>query len=130
MITACNCTWCQRRSGSVFSVASRWLLEQVVSREGELSTFRRLGTSGGQVSVSFCPTCASTVMTELEALPDVIGIPVGAFADPVFPAPQVAVWCSEKAQWVEFPRETLLLSDQSHPFHRSRYSPDAQKPPC
>lgn len=115
LVTACNCTWCQRRSGSVFSVASRWPLAQVVSREGDVSTFVRPGSSGGRVSVNFCPTCSSTVSTELDAMPGVIGIPVGAFADPSFPPPQVVVWCDQMAPWVEFPAAAVRLADQARP---------------
>jgi hypothetical protein len=115
LVTACNCNWCQRRSGSVFSVASRWPIEQVVSRRGDTSTFQRLGASGGRVTLGFCATCGSTVTTELDAMPGVIGIPVGAFADPTFPPPQYVVWCDQKAAWVEFPAGAVMLSDQSRP---------------
>jgi hypothetical protein len=113
LVTACNCTWCQRRSGSVFSVASRWPLEQVLSRQGETTRFQRTGASGGKVTIGFCPTCGSTVTTELEAIPGVLGIPVGAFADPMFPPPQAVVWCDHKAAWVEFPAGMVRLADQS-----------------
>jgi hypothetical protein len=113
LVTACNCTWCQRRSGSVFSVSSRWPLEQVLSREGEVTTFQRAGASGGRITISFCPRCSSTVMTEVEAMPGVLGIPVGAFADPAFPPPQAAAWCDHKAAWVEFPAGMVRLADQS-----------------
>ena len=116
LISACCCTRCQRRSGSVFAVASRWPVAQVIDRQGATSTFRRQGATGGQVTLSFCPTCGSTVMTELEAMPGVIGIPVGAFADPQFPPPQVAVWCEQQAAWVRFPNGTVTLADQSRPM--------------
>jgi len=119
MVSACSCAWCQRRSGSVFVVASRWPLAQVVERTGEVTRFERLGASGGRVTLSFCPTCGSTVWTELEAMPGVIGVPVGAFADPSFPAPQVAVWCDQKADWVEFPDGTMQLADQRRPVEPS-----------
>lgn len=113
LVTACNCTWCQRRSGSVFSVASRWPLEQVLSREGEISAFQRPGASGGTVSLGFCPTCGSTVTTELDSMPGVLGIPVGAFVDPEFPPPQFVLWCDEKAAWVDFPASMVRLADQT-----------------
>lgn len=122
LVTACNCTWCQRRSGSVFSVVSRWPVEQVVSRAGALTRFDRIGESGGQVSLQFCATCSSTLTTALAAMPGVIGIPVGAFADPEFPAPQYVVWCDHKADWVEFPASMVCLRDQSRlvdPIERS-----------
>jgi len=115
MVSACNCTWCQRRSGSVFSVASRWPLAQVVAREGEVRRFQRRGDSGGLATIAFCPTCSSTVWTELEAMPEVIGVPVGAFADPTFPPPQVVVWCDSKADWMTFPHGMIKLADQRRP---------------
>jgi len=113
LVSVCNCTWCQRRSGSVFSVASRWPKAQIVSRQGETVAFHREGAAGGRVTISFCPGCGSTLTTELETLPGVIGIPVGAFADAEFPPPQYAVWCETKANWVEFPPSVVRLWDQS-----------------
>jgi hypothetical protein len=56
------------------------------------------------------------VSTSLELLPDVIGIPVGCFSDPAFPAPKVAAWCESKLEWVRFPEGLLLLRDQSQPM--------------
>ena len=86
---------------------------QVVSRQGETSTFQRPGASGARVTIAFCSTCGSTVATELDAMPGVLGIPVGAFADPTFPPPQAVVWCDQKAAWVEFPAGMVRLSDQT-----------------
>ena len=115
LVTACNCSWCQRRSGSIFSVASRWTLDQVKKRTGTSKTFERPGSSGGRVVLEFCGDCGSTVATKLDAMPGVIGIPVGAFFDPTFPAPNVVVWCDSKAEWMEFPGGVLQLPDQTPP---------------
>jgi hypothetical protein len=115
-VSACSCTRCQRRSGSAFGLSSRWRLNQVKDRSGDSLTYTRKGTSGGDVRFVFCPLCGSTVSTSLELLPDVIGIPVGCFADPAFPAPQIAAWCDSKLDWVHFPDGLLLLRDQSRPM--------------
>jgi hypothetical protein len=112
-VTACNCTRCQRRSGSAFSLSSRWSAGQVTDRSGDSLTYTRKGASGGNVHLVFCPRCGSTVNTTLDVFPGVIGIPVGCFADPSFPAPQVAVWCDTKVAWVRFPDGLVLLQDQS-----------------
>jgi len=64
------------------------------------------------------PTNASRAdapATKLDAMPGVIGIPVGAFFDPTFPAPNVVVWCDSKAEWMEFPGGVLQLPDQTPP---------------
>jgi len=116
MVTACNCTRCQRRSGSAFSLSSRWSSEQVTNRFGDSSTFTRRGASGGNVQCVFCPRCGSTISTSLELFPGLIGIPVGCFADPSFPAPQVAAWCDSKFGWVRFPEGLVSLRDQSLPI--------------
>ena len=74
MVTACSCTRCQRRSGSAFSLSSRWNSEQVINRLGDSSIFTRKGASGGNVHCVFCPRCGSTVSTSLELFPGLIGI--------------------------------------------------------
>ena len=42
----------------------------------------------------------ATVYYVLESAPDVIAVPVGAFADPAFPEPHVSVWERRKHGWV------------------------------
>ncbi|WP_411781577.1 GFA family protein [Bradyrhizobium sp. UFLA01-814] len=116
LVSACNCTRCQKRSGSAFALSSRWNSNQVRDRSGKGLTYSRKGASGGNVLFEFCPVCGSTVSTSLELLPDVIGIPVGCFADPAFPAPKVAAWCESKLEWVRFPDGLLLLRDQTQPM--------------
>lgn len=49
----------------------------------------RTGDSGGTAIFHFCPTRGATV---LGGVPDVIAIPVGAFADATFPGPKIAVY--------------------------------------
>jgi hypothetical protein len=116
LVSACSCTRCQRRSGSAFSLTSRWNKDQVKGRSGNSMTYARKGESGGSVECIFCPLCGSTVSTALELLPDLVGIPVGCFADPTFPEPKVAAWCDSKLEWIQFPRGVLLLRDQSRPM--------------
>ena len=116
LVSVCNCTRCQKRSGSAFTLASRWNPNQVRERSGNGLTYSRKGASGGNVRFVFCPVCGSTVSTSLELFPGLIGIPVGCFADPSFPAPQVAAWCDTKLGWVRFPEQLRMLRDQSRPM--------------
>ena len=116
LVTICNCTRCQKRSGSAFSLSSRWTSSQVRNRSGKGSTWSRKGASGGNIEFLFCPVCGSTVSTSLELFPGLIGIPVGCFTDPTFPEPQVAAWCESKHQWVRFPDGLLMLKDQTDPM--------------
>lgn len=98
-VSICHCLACQRRTGSVFGEQARFLREGV-SVSGASSEYVRVGDEGSRVKFHFCPKCGSTVYYEPEGLEEFLAIPVGAFADPSFPAPSVSVYESRKHQWV------------------------------
>jgi hypothetical protein len=99
----CHCLACQRRTGSVFGVQARFRKDQLAPAEGRASRFVRTGDSGGRITFSFCPDCGSTVFWEQEAVPDLVAVAVGAFADPGFPAPRVAVYEARMHPWARMP---------------------------
>jgi hypothetical protein len=90
-IGVCHCTECQRRTGSAFGVVALFPKEQVRS-EGPSRVYVRGGDSGRKVEFHFCPDCGTTVFWYAEFRSDHVGIAIGAFADPVMPAPAVSVW--------------------------------------
>ena len=98
----CNCTHCQRRTGSVYSV-SAYFSKARVRIEGASRRFRRSSDAGRWVETLFCPKCGSTVCWELDLWPNLLGVAAGAFADPSFPAPGGAVWTENKYHWVPLP---------------------------
>jgi hypothetical protein len=108
-ISACNCTECQRRTGSAFGVGAYFAGPQVHSLTGESRVFIRSSDSGRPVQFHFCPHCGSTVYwTGVgESVSEGLGIAAGCFADPTFPAPQIIAWCVSKLGWVEFPPDIL-----------------------
>jgi hypothetical protein len=76
-----------------------------VEIRGASSTFVRAGDSGTtKATFHFCPTCGATVYYTLDADPDVLAIPVGAFADPNFPAPARSVYEERMHSWISLPR--------------------------
>jgi hypothetical protein len=101
-ISACHCLECQRRTGSVLGVQARFPRNET-RIHGESSVFTRNADSGDDISFHFCPRCGSTVYYTLEKLPDTVGIPVGAFADPNFPEPKVSIYEASRHPWVELP---------------------------
>ena len=103
-VSICHCLACQRRTGSVFGEQARFPREGV-SIAGVSSEYVRVGDEGSQVIFHFCPKCGSTVYYELEGLEEFLAIPVGAFADPSFPAPRVSVYESRKHHWIVPPPE-------------------------
>jgi hypothetical protein len=101
-ISICHCLACQRRTGSVFGEQARFHRENV-STSGESTAYVRIGDEGSRATFHFCPRCGATVYYELEGQDDYLGIPVGAFADPGFPAPLVSIYESRKHGWVTPP---------------------------
>ena len=59
--------------------------------------------SCGKLRFHFCPECGCTVFFWLDAFPGMVAVPVGAFADPDFPAPVRTVWAENKHEWLPFP---------------------------
>ena len=104
-VSICHCLACQRRTGSAFAVQARFPSDRV-RVTGRSSDYVRLSDDGGEKRLfRFCPACGATVFYTTEDAPGVIAIPVGAFADPSFPAPTVAVYESRRHSWVALPPE-------------------------
>ncbi|AXA90693.1 GFA family protein [Massilia sp. YMA4] len=100
----CHCLACQRRSGSVFAQQARYRRADVTV-VGQSTRYTRTGDEGTSATFHFCPACGATVYYEINDLPEFVAIPVGAFADPVFPAPTVSVYESRMHGWVVPPAE-------------------------
>lgn len=98
-ISMCHCLECQRRTGSVYGVQARFPRDAVSDIQGTSSRFSRVGDSGGRAIFHFCPRCGTTVYWEFDALPEFLAIAVGAFADPLFPAPRVSVYEDRRHAW-------------------------------
>jgi hypothetical protein len=101
-ISVCHCLACQRRTGSVFGQQARFPAGAVVIR-GISTAYVRTGDSGTRLTYHFCPRCGSTVYYQSEEQPQLIAVPVGAFADSTFPAPRVSVYENRKHEWVTMP---------------------------
>lgn len=97
-VSICHCLECQRRTGSIFAVQARFHRTQLTV-SGESGNWHRRGESGGVARFHFCPVCAATVFWEPETMPDLVLVAVGAFADPDFPAPGVAVYEARRHPW-------------------------------
>jgi hypothetical protein len=65
----------------------------------------RTADSGNRITFHFCPDCGSTVYYRLDQVPDAIAVPVGAFADPAFPAPKVSVYEARRHAWTGMPAD-------------------------
>jgi hypothetical protein len=101
-VSICHCLACQRRTGSAFGVQARFDAEQVRT-EGRYTEYVRISDEGDARTFYFCPECGATVFFTFPAIPEMIAVPVGAFADPAFPAPIRSIYESRKHAWVGLP---------------------------
>jgi hypothetical protein len=86
----------------VFAAQARFPASSV-SIVGTSKVFVRIGDEGGKAAFHFCPTCGATVYYICKGDEDLIAIPVGAFADPNFPAPAFSFYEERMHTWVEMP---------------------------
>jgi hypothetical protein len=75
----------------------------VVVRRGITSSFERDSASGFSVKFHFCVRCGSNIYWEPRRMPDIVGVALGAFADPRFPEPTQSVWTRDKHAWLVIP---------------------------
>ena len=69
-----------------------------------------MGDEGSRIKFNFCPYCGATVHYEIEGREGIIAVPLGAFADPGFPAPAFSVYESRKHPWVGLPENIEHLA--------------------
>jgi hypothetical protein len=100
LVVACHCVDCQRRTGAPFGVGAFYPLD-AVAISGAAKEFVRDAASGAKVRSYFCPDCGSTVYWQADRLPSMIGVAVGALADPKYPAPARSVFEQSKHDWVQ-----------------------------
>lgn len=110
-VIACNCTACQRRTGSAFGVGA-YFHEADVSVEGVSNSWRRTVDSGRSITNHFCPSCGSSVYWLLDMRPGLIAVAGGCLTTPL-PEPSRAVWVSNKHDWVAFPERCTLFEEGS-----------------
>jgi hypothetical protein len=101
----CSCINCQRRSGSVFGAIAYFPKGGVRMVSGQHKTFVRSGESGGNLHQHFCSECGTTVLVNADFLAGLSGVPIGCFADPTFPPPQVALYDRTRHPWVTLPKD-------------------------
>ena len=107
----CSCLDCQRLSGSSFTYCALFP-ERAVTIAGERKAWRHLADSGRWVENGFCPACGVTVFLLDEAMPGIIGVTAGCFADPHFAQPTKVYWASRRHYWLAFPEGVALIGTQ------------------
>jgi hypothetical protein len=82
-VTVCHCTWCQKRTGSAFSVEAIFNEDRVEFSGGALTKYRHISDESGRwLDLEFCPRCGTNIGFTLEWRPGIRVIDAGTFDDP------------------------------------------------
>ena len=100
----CHCLACQQRTGSVFAALASFSAPFKVF--GTATEYVRTGDQGTQFRFRFCPVCGTNLFKTEEGVLDRVGVAVGGFADPNFPAPQLSIYDCRRHPWVQLPPGT------------------------
>lgn len=98
-VSICHCLECQKRTGSVFAAQARFASADVAIT-GDSAQWTRRGDDGGAATFHFCPTCGATLYWLPQDFPNLIYVATGAFADPTFPPPTIAVYEERQHPWI------------------------------
>ena len=107
-VSVCHCLSCQQRSGSAFAAQARFP-NGAVTITGDARAWTAVSDNGAEAVFHFCPTCGATVYYRAGPFPDLVAIPIGAFADPLFPPPEYSVYEARRHRWV-----TITGDDVAH----------------
>jgi hypothetical protein len=102
-VWVCHCLECQKQTGAPYTLTAGWNLTDVSGVSGAAGSWSRLSYRGHRVENFFCVACGSTVYSRSEAVPGVMMVAVGCFADPAFPPPTVEYWTEHRHPWVDVP---------------------------
>jgi hypothetical protein len=106
-VGVCHCLACQKRTGSAFATLASFSAPFDVV--GSATQFVRTGDQGSRFTFSFCPTCGTNLFHQEDGETDSIAVAVGAFADPDFPAPEIATYDIRRHPWVMLAPEILAV---------------------
>jgi hypothetical protein len=117
-VSACACTWCQKRTGSAFGLSVYFDEGDVEFLKGSLRKHRLTSDTGRSVESEFCEVCGTTVTFILELRPGLRGIAGGTFDQPTFWYDlETFIFARSKPQWLTIP-DGLEVHDTA-PYHSS-----------
>jgi hypothetical protein len=113
-VTACHCTFCQRRTGGAVSVHA-WFDKSNVEVKGEgLATYEhRSDETNNWLRLHFCNKCATTIMLSIERMPGVYLITGGTLDDPNSIKIEAHTWMRSAPQWMALPQNVDCFETSS-----------------
>jgi hypothetical protein len=95
----CNCTICQKSSGSALSTIAL-VAREALSVNGELKGYEYAGDSGNKLEINFCPNCGAPILLNIRRMPDIVSIKAGSFDDTAWFKPSMSIWNDSAQAWM------------------------------
>jgi hypothetical protein len=107
-LTACHCTWCQRRTGSAFGLEAVFTLAELTFTGDTPRRYRHISDQSGRwLDQHFCGNCGTNLGLTMEAVPDIRSMAVGTFDDPnALKSPDIPIrhiFLRSTCHWAEVP---------------------------
>jgi len=100
----CHCTNCKRRTGSAFGISAYFPKASVTAKRGDTTVYAfHHAAKGHDQQRHFCSRCGTTLFWYISALPGLIGIAGGCFADEGLPEPTLSLTHHEMEDWLTVP---------------------------
>ena len=114
--SVCNCTFCQRRTGSAFGFGAYFPEAQVNILRGELNMYEhRSDETGRWIRLQFCPKCGVQVTWTVEAMPGLRAVGVGTLDDPKSVKPMRFGWFRSAHPWLQPPEGVEVIHTSTLP---------------
>ena len=95
----CQCTDCQKRSGTGHGSYLTFAQRADVKVSGTASEWRVAGDSGNEKIHAFCPTCGTPVYLTFAAMPDFFTVHAASLDDPARFTPQAVTYRARGHAW-------------------------------
>lgn len=101
LVYTCNCTDCQRRTGSAFALNMPVLATDFHILQGEPKGWRYVSPKGVPVTSRFCGDCGGRLFGERARRPEIVNLRAGTLDDTSWMVPAAHFFIRSAQAWVE-----------------------------
>jgi hypothetical protein len=98
----CHCRDCQHSSGGPFSSFTVVPAESFELIQGEPAFYATDSEAGGKNKRSFCGGCGSPLLSQPDAVPNIVALFTSSLDDPSIFAQEMEVWSVDAEVWHQF----------------------------
>jgi hypothetical protein len=101
LLYACNCTDCQRQSGSALAMTMPVRAKDFHIRQGQPKGWRHPSPTGADVTSWFCDDCGGRIYGERKGRPEIMTVRAGTLDDTAWLVPVAHMFLRSAQPWVQ-----------------------------